>query len=314
MVKVVLFGMGHLGKWHAQKIDVLEKSEFVAVVDPFPGTVEKLNELNIDVPVYSSLQEIKEDFDAAIVATPTSLHHQICKELLKMGKHVFCEKPMTSTYEEALEIKNLVKEKGVVFQVGHSERFHQVWGTIKEKRDYFKGSPLISLNRQAPFKGRATDVDVVQDLMIHDLDILLFLLGEAPSKIEAFGKKIRTDKWDYVEAFLDFASGARATVRVGRNYTREVRDFEVVNQAGSLYVDLFQKRFLEASGRAQGPDDFVTDSTYPARDHLLEEQKLFYQSIEAGEAPFVDVDAGLKAVYLIEKVLEAIDSQKVIKC
>lgn len=314
MIKVVLFGMGHLGKWHAQKIDVLEDSEFVGVVDPSPQADEKLTELGISVPRFNSLKDINVDFEAAIVATPTSLHHEICKNLIMEGKHVFCEKPMTSTYEQALELKNLVEEKGVVFQVGHSERFHQIWETIRTKKKYFEGQPLISLNRQAPFKGRATDVDVVQDLMIHDIDLLLFLQGEKPKSLQAFGKKIRTDKWDYSEANFEFPSGARANIRVGRNYTREVRDFEVMNTAGSLWVDLFQKKFFEASGDSKGPNDFVTEESYPARDHLLEEQKLFYKSIKTGEKPFVDVDAGVAAVYLVEKVLESMETEKVIEC
>ncbi|MCR9203332.1 MAG: Gfo/Idh/MocA family oxidoreductase [Halobacteriovoraceae bacterium] len=314
MIKVVLFGMGHLGKWHAQKIHTISDAEFVGVVDPSPLAEEKLKELGISVPRFDSLEAIDVDFHAAIVATPTSLHHEICKKLISSGKHVFCEKPMTSTYEQALELKELVDNRKIIFQVGHSERFHQVWEEIRSKTEYFKGKPLVSLNRQAPFKGRATDVDVVQDLMIHDIDILLFLLGETPESVQAFGKKIRTDKWDYSEASFDFASGARATIRVGRNYTREVREFEVLNEAGCLLVDLFGKKYFEANGKATGPDDFVNEESYPARDHLLEEQKLFYRAIKTGEKPFVDIEAGVKAVYIVGKVLESMETEKAIEC
>ena len=314
MIKVILVGLGHLGKWHAQKIDFLQEAEFVAVVDPAEGSEKKIQELKLNVPLYRSLDDLSLDFDAAIVAVPTSFHFEVCKKLLEMSKHIFCEKPMTSTYSQAIELSHIQETKNVVFQVGHSERFHQVWESIKDKKEYFEDKPLIYSNRQASFKGRATDVDVVQDLMIHDLDILLFLLNETPSSIKAIGKKIRTDKWDYVEATLEFPSGSVASLRVGRNYTHEVRDFEVVNNCGTLRVDLFKGNFYEASGSAEEPDNFVVESVYPKRDHLLEEQKLFYHAINNGTAPCVNIQDGLKAVYLVEKVLESLETGCIVEC
>lgn len=316
MVKVVLFGYGHLGRWHADKAMALKESELVAVVDPSLETPQKFKTHNINVPHFTDLQSVDWDFDAAIVATPTSLHFELCKELLLLGKHVFCEKPMTSTFDQALELEALAKDKGVIFQVGHSERFHAIWEEVKKKEAYFKGKPIFHLERQAPFKGRATDVDVVQDLMIHDLDILLFLLGEMPQSIRAFGKKMRTDKWDYAEAHLEYSSGVTAVIKVGRNYVEEVRKFEVINDSGCLQVDLFQKKLFEASATASGKDSdsFVIEKSYDARDHLLEEQKAFYRAIKGeGNVP-VTIEDGRSAVFLVEKVLMAIESGKVEQC
>lgn len=312
MIKVVLFGYGHLGKWHADKICALDEAELVAVVDPSPDTPHKLTEKGIKAPCFSSLKDCSLEFDAGIVVTPTSFHYELCKSLLEMGKHVFCEKPMTSTFEQALELEALVKKKGVVFQVGHSERFHQVWETLKKKDAYFVGKPLYHLERQAPFKGRATDVDVVQDLMIHDLDILLYLTGEMPLSLKANGKKIRTDKWDYAEAYLEFASGAHAVIKVGRNFVKEVRDFSIHNEAGSIQIDLFTKEIREASATANGP--FVVEEGYEARDHLLEEHKVFYQAILGRVDQYVNATDGRAAVFLVEKVLKAIESGKTEKC
>ena len=312
MVKVLLIGYGHLGRWHADKVMALEESELAAVVDPSLDTPQKFKTNNINVAHFHTLESVDCEFDAAIVATPTSLHFDVCKELLSKGKHVFCEKPMTSTFDQALELESLAKEKKVVFQVGHSERFHSIWQDVREQEDFFKGKPIFHLERQAPFKGRATDVDVVQDLMIHDLDIMLFLLGEMPQSIRAYGKKMRTDKWDYAEAHLEYSSGVTAVLKVGRNYVDEVRTFEIINYAGTLQVDLFKKKLLIASKDAQ--KEFVVSKDYEGRDHLYEEQKAFYRAIKGeGEVP-VTVEDGRAAVFLVEKVLTAIESGKVEQC
>ncbi len=312
MIKVVIFGLGHLGKWHADKVMALADAELVAIVDPNPNTTKILKEKNIDVPVFESLSTCQVSFDAGIVVTPTSLHFNLCKELLNLGKHIFCEKPMTSTFEESLELEKLVNEKKVTFQVGHSERFHSVWAEILKRDEYFVGQPIFHLERQASFKGRATDVDVVQDLMIHDLDILLYLINERPFQVTAYGKKMRTDKWDYAEAHFEYSSGIMATIKVGRNYVREVRSFEIINDAGSLVVDLFEKKLIEAPGTAI--NDFVIESLYEPRDHLLEEHIAFYKAIKGDGVVPVSVGDGRSAVYLVGKVISAIESGQTEKC
>lgn len=314
MVKVVVFGMGHLGRWHVDKAHALEDANLVAVVDPDPNAIEKLKERKLDIPLFSSASECLNaiEFDAAIVVTPTSYHFDLCKTLLNEGKHVFCEKPMTSTTEEAIELETLVKEKGVIFQVGHSERYHEIWEEVKQRTQYFEGNPNFQLQRRASFKGRATDVDVVQDLMIHDLDLVLFLYGKKPSKVKAIGKKIRTKKWDFVRAFLEFENGAHATITVGRNYIQEVREFEVMNEAGCLYVDLF-KRVLKESSREE-TETFVREKEYQGRDHLLEEQKIFYAAILGKGEPAVNESEGREAVALVNKVLESLEKGEWVQC
>lgn len=313
MIKVVVFGYGHLGRWHVDKVMALKEEglcELVGVVDPSSDTVEKLKAKDIKVPVFTNVDKCDVDYDAAIVVTPTSMHFELCKELISKNKNVFCEKPMTSTYEESIEIKQLIEKSGLKFQVGHSERFHQVWPILKTKIDYFKGTPILRLERQAPFKGRATDVDVVQDLMIHDIDLMMFVLGDKPISVEAFGKKQRTDKWDYVKAVFNFNSGAVATIVVGRNHVDEVRSFEVVNDCGCIQVDLMRKKMKEAKSGAISEKDFVIESEYPPRDHLLEEQRLFYQSINDDTKTAVSEEDGVNAVYVVEQVLNSLEHEK----
>lgn len=159
----------------------------------------------------------------------------------------------------------------------------------------------------APFKGRATDVDVVQDLMIHDLDLLVYLFGERPISVDAIGFKMRTNYYDYVTANFRFKSGNRATITVGRNQTKEVRELEISNRTGTLVVDLMKNEIQEALGSEVGPQ-FVKLETYEKRDHLLLEHKNFYHSINSGTAPVVSLEDGIIAVSLIDKVLESVNS------
>lgn len=313
MLKVVVFGCGHLGRWHVDKVIALNKEglcELVAVVDPCLTTPDKLKEKKLDIPVFLSFEDCNIDYDTALVVTPTSFHFDLCKKLIQKKKHVFCEKPMTSTYEQSLELQHLIVENGVKFQVGHSERFHQIWPEVKGKTEYFKGAPILRLERQAPFKGRATDVDVVQDLMIHDIDLMMYILGDNPVSVEAFGKKQRTDKWDFVRALFRFNTGAIATISVGRNHTQEIRNFEVTNDAGCIQVDLFKKVLNEAKSSAMTDDTFVISKEYPGRDHLLEEQRLFYKAIKENTKTVVDEQDGVNAVYIVEQVLNSLDTGK----
>ncbi|WP_164848479.1 Gfo/Idh/MocA family protein [Halobacteriovorax sp. HLS] len=307
-LNVAVIGYGHLGKWHADKVVALEQSHLRYIVDPFPGSRESAKQKHPDVEVVDSVDKILENVDAAIVVTPTSLHYEVVEKLLKSNIHVFCEKPMTSTIEHAKCIGDILKDRpGLIFQVGHSERCHQIWERKNEYEDYFRNSPTIRINRVAEFKGRATDVDVVQDLMIHDIDLLLYLLKEKPTSLRSTGYKIRTDKWDHVTTDFYFKSGVKASICVGRNHIKEMRDVEVINEKGTLFFDLFQNKLLVGAGAAQ--EKFVEEVPYEKRDHLLLEQNYFYNSILKSDPIFVDYQAGLDAVEIIDCVLRSLESK-----
>ncbi len=313
MIKVAVIGLGHLGKWHLDKVLACDEAELACVVDPSASAQEMINEKKLSVPLFTRVEDCLDLFDAAFVVTPTSFHFEICKTLLKSNKHIFCEKPMTSTHEQAVELKSLSTENGKVFQVGHSERFHAIWSQLAQQSAYLEGAPILSLNRQAPFKGRATDVDVVQDLMIHDIDLILFLLKEKPVTVLAVGKKQRTDKWDFVKALFTFESGAQATLTVGRNHVCEVREVESVNEKGCLRIDLLNRQVLEASSSSQSSE--VNKYEYDKRDHLLEEHRCFYNSILGKrEDVVVPMEAGIEAVYFVQKVLDSLEMGKMLIC
>ena len=175
-VRVAVLGYGHLGKWHCQKVEAYKDvAEFVAIVEKFPAGQEAAKASHPGVKVVSDIKDIINEIDAAFVVTPTSTHFELVKYLLENNKNVFCEKPLCSNDQEAHALAKLAEGKDIVLQVGHSERFHEAWLKLRSRFQKLPTPFTVRINRSAPFKGRATDVDVVQDLAIHDLDLVLYL-------------------------------------------------------------------------------------------------------------------------------------------
>lgn len=313
-IKIAVIGYGFLGKWHVEKVLKLAQSEnyveLVSIVEVSAEVRDRLKTQLPNVKIVGSLEEIIDQVDACIIVTPTSYHFNIAKSILQKGKHVFCEKPMTTTYLEAMELKRMAEEKKVVFQVGHSERFHLIWDRIKNSplSELLREKSYARIERAAPFKGRATDVDVVRDLMIHDLDLLLFLFNEWPVTVEAVGYKIRTSNYDFVSCNLTFASGKKANIIAGRNHVEEVRKFDIQGTKGHLQVDM-----LNCKMKYFGPGHATVEiEEYQKRDHLLEEHRAFYQAILHSTNPPVTSLDGAKAVYLVDQVLASIEHNKII--
>tara|TARA_R110000868_G_scaffold298978_1_gene559193 strand:- start:4404 stop:5345 length:942 start_codon:yes stop_codon:yes gene_type:complete len=308
-VKTALIGFGHLGRFHAQKIAACENADFVAIVEPTAAGRERAHSEHPSVEIVESLEKLSKQASAAIVATPTSYHFDICKKLIERDMHVFCEKPVTDKLEDSLKLQELVKTKKIVFQVGHSERCHEAWERRSEFLEFLTPGCHLTLDRYAPFKGRATDVDVVNDLMIHDLDLLRFLLGKDPVSVSAHGFKQRTKHWDHAVAHLDWSDGTRATITVGRGEVNEVRSLKSASSAGVWRVDLMKNEIQTAYADASE----VKIEGYNKRDHLLLEQEAFYNSILSGKPPMVSLEDGIAAVKLIDAVLQSLESHKTVQ-
>ena len=308
-VRVAVLGYGHLGKWHCQKVEAhSEVAEFVAIVEKFPASQEAARTNHPNVKIVNDLKDVINDIDAAFVVTPTSTHFELVKYLLENNKHVFCEKPLCSNDAEAIKLKEIASDRNVVIQVGHSERFHEAWDKLREKLQSLPTPYTVRINRVAPFKGRATDVDVVQDLAIHDLDLMLYLFKQKPLSITAHGYKIRTNKWDHASIYLELENKCDAFITVGRNATKEVRDLEVISKDGMITVDLFTNKIYEATNSKFPDDTFVKEETYTKRDHLLLEHKNFYQSILESKSPVIGIKDGINAVHLVDCSLEAMET------
>jgi predicted dehydrogenase len=308
-VRVAVIGYGHLGKWHCQKVEACsEMAEFVAIVEKFPAGAEAAKTNHPKVKVVSDIEEVINDIDAAFVVTPTSTHFELVSYLLNENKHVFCEKPVCSNDEEAASLRAIAASKNTVVQVGHSERFHQAWEKLRQEFRELTPPFTVRINRVAAFKGRATDVDVVQDLAIHDLDLLMYLFKQKPKKITAFGHKIRTNKWDHANLYVQLENGCDAFIVVGRNHVKEIRDLEVVSGNGLTYVDLFSNKIHKATSGQYQDGSFVQEEAYEKRDHLLLEHQAFYQSVLSGEPAVVSLTDGLNAVHLVDSALKAMET------
>lgn len=310
-VRVAVLGYGHLGKWHCQKVEAnADVAHFVAIVEKFPAGQESAKANHPNVKIVSDIKDVINDIDAAFVVTPTSTHFELVKFLLENNKHVFCEKPVCSNDEEASNLREIAASKNVVIQVGHSERFHEAWEKLREKFQRLTSPFTVRINRYAPFKGRATDVDVVQDLAIHDLDLLLYLFKPRPLFISAQGLKIRTNKWDHGNIHVEMENGSQAFVVVGRNATKEVRELEVVSKDGTVTVDLFTNKISEATGSTFPDGTFVKDEPYNKRDHLLLEHKHFYDSVLHKKPAVINQKDGFNAVHLVDCCLASMESGK----
>lgn len=313
-VRVAVLGYGHLGKWHCQKVEANpELADFVAIVERFPAAREAAAAAHPKVKVVPDIGEIINDIDAAFVVTPTSTHFELVSYLLNAGKHVFCEKPVCSNDDEAKKLEEIARGKKAVIQVGHSERFHEAWEQLRSKFQSLSTPYTVRINRYAAFKGRATDVDVIQDLGIHDLDLLMYLFKEKPLEITGMGQKIRTDKWDHANIHVQMEKGCEAFIVEGRNHVKEVRELEVVSKDGTIYVDLFANKIAEACSSKYEDGTFVKEVSYAKRDHLLLEHRAFYHSIIEGDSPVVGLADGTMAVHLVDCSLKALKDHVPVK-
>jgi predicted dehydrogenase len=308
-INVAVLGYGHLGKWHCQKVDACTESNLYAIIEPFEAGQKAAKENHPNALIVSDIKEVIDDIDAGVIVTPTSTHFELSKYLLENKKHIFCEKPLCSSMQEVNQLVPLLSEDKV-FQVGHSERCHKAWEELESYRNDLDGAYTIDLNRVAEFKGRATDVDVVQDLMIHDLDLVLFLFGKKPTSVKAYGHKIRTDKWDHATALLEFSDGSMAKVTSGRNHVKEIRSLEVMSDKGCLYVDLFENSYSIGTDSTFDNGEFVKKENYEKRDHLLIEHQSFYSAIQGESKAMVNFHEGAEIVNLIDKVLESLDKKE----
>jgi len=308
-VKAALIGYGHLGRWHADKMYKVKNCEFVGIVESDVSKHQAIAEKFPGVKVVATYEDVLNDVDAFVIATPTSTHFSLMKQLIQKNKHVFCEKPLCERESQALELQQMAAFSGVKVQVGHSERFHAAFEKLAADSSWLQSPCTIQMTRVAPFKGRATDVDVVQDLMVHDLDLLSYLFKEQPRSVISAGHKSLTNHWDFVCSTFRFSSGAMAIITVGRNHYKETREIVVSNDNGCTAVDLMHNKIYRTKKGILNPEQQVEEESYEKRDHLLIENELFFKSILEDSEPIVTCGDGVNAVKLVNKVLESLEQK-----
>ncbi len=306
-INVALVGFGYLGKWHYEKLLKFLNLN-VVVVENGPSSQKKIKEQYPNQRVVSELDEILSQIDAALVVTPTKTHYELVKKLLLAKKDVFCEKPLTISFKQSKELHELSLQQEVILQVGHSERFHSVWEKINSSSDklLIDNCQMCSFFRHGIFKDRAFDVDVVQDLMIHDLDLITFLLNDWPVKLQAFGSKICSTFFDHVEVIMTLESKKIVHLSAGRNFSLEKRSAYFTGIDGCLEVDLIKHQYIVSHpSSSPGPSSFVQKN-----DHLMIEQEHFFKSIAEKKKVIVDSYQGMRINYLIDQVNQSLMEKK----
>lgn len=295
-VKIAVIGVGYLGRFHAEKLKRMKGAELVALVDSDLARARALG-AELGVPAFGDHRQVLEQVEAATVVTPTVFHHQVARDFLEAGKDVLCEKPITATLEQADELVKLAAAQGRILQVGHLERFNPA---VEELVRRVKTPLFIEVNRIAPFKARATDVDVALDLMIHDLDIILALVGQEPCEIRAVGVPVLGEHADIVNARIEFPGGCVANVTASRLALKDERKMRVFQPDAYLSLDFKKRKLLVVSQVEYRPGKLpkvdAERPRFPKSDPLEAELKAFVESVRSRQAPRVGGQDGRRAL------------------
>jgi predicted dehydrogenase len=327
-LRVAVIGAGHLGRIHARLLKQVDAVELVAIVDPVEAA-RKQAEAECGAPVFADCRVLIGQIDAAVVATPTVHHHSVGVELLRSGVHLLIEKPIASTLAEANELVAAARASGAILQVGHIERFNPALSSIAGQ----VGSPkYIQTSRMSGYTFRSTDIGVVLDLMIHDIDLVLALTKSSVQKVEALGISVMGGHEDVAQARLTMASGCIANLTASRVSYRPERVMQVWSSECFAAIDFSTRaatiirpcqelvrrelnvNSLPAERKLHLKDhlfeELLPTSTYQpdATNALLEELKDFAESIRHGHEPRVTGESGRDALAVAEQILGKIES------
>ena len=238
MLRIGIFGVGHLGKFHINNWKEIEQVEIVGFFDP-NDSMATLVEEKYHLKRYPSSEMLMQDCDAVDIVAPTIFHNELCSQAMRMGKHVFVEKPLAHTMEEARSLVKLAKESNVKFQVGHVERFNPAFLALNNS----SLSPMfIEVHRLAQFNPRGTDVSVILDLMIHDIDIILHLVKSQVSYISANGVAVLSDAPDIANVRIEFNNGCVANLTSSRISMKKMRKMRLFQKDAYIGIDFLEKK------------------------------------------------------------------------
>ncbi len=296
-LKVAVVGVGHLGRWHADKYAACPGCDLVAVVDSDAGRAREIAQ-KLGVDAISDYRDLIPLVDAISLVVPTSGHYKIARDFLKAGIHCLIEKPITETVAEAAELVELAAREGLVLQVGHIERFNPVMLGLAER---LTAPQFIESTRLAPFTPRATDVSVILDLMIHDIDLILDLVASPIERISASGIPVLTETIDIANARIEFAGGCVANVTASRISRKHERKLRVFQKDAYLAADLQEKLLaVNRKGETDNAEGFKNitheEFRFDDNDALNLEVLDFVRAIQRGERPLVSGEDGRRAL------------------
>jgi len=296
-LRTAVVGVGYLGRFHAQKYAALDSAELIAVCDTSDEAARRVAE-ELDTRAIDDYRDLPEQVDAVSIVVPTQKHYEVARHFLDAGIHVLLEKPITSTLEQGRELVGLARERGVVFQIGHLERFNPA---VVALADVLEQPKFIESHRIAPFNPRGADVNVVLDLMIHDIDIILDFVRSPVTEIRANGVPVLSRDTDVANARLQFENGCVANVTARPVSLKSERKMRIFQDDAYLTID-FQNKTLGVHRRGEGemfpgiPEIDSQEMEFEQGDALLAEIRAFLDSIRQGTPPVVSGEDGLRAL------------------
>ncbi len=322
MLKIGVLGAGHLGKIHIKCIKEIEGYELIGFNDPDDGNAAKV-EAEFGIRRFLSLDELFDSVDVVDIVTPTISHFEYASAALRKFRHVFIEKPIVTTLEEAKELIKIAGEANVKVQVGHVERFNPAFLAAEP---YFNNPMFIETHRLAQFNPRGTDVPVILDLMIHDIDIILSVVNSNIRKISASGVAVVSDTPDIANARIEFDNGCVANLTASRISIKNMRKSRFFQRDAYISVDFLAKeaevvriKDVDKSGSIPlglmidlGPGkgskqiSFTKPEIKPLN-AIRSELESFYNAITTNTAPSVTINDGYNALEVAHKVIEKIN-------
>src|ERR1700761_4436550 len=317
MLKVGVFGVGHLGKFHLNNWKEIKQAELVGFYDPDDTNAAEVSQ-KYQLPRFTDPDALINACDAIDIVAPTPLHFNLCQKAIRKGKHVFVEKPLANTMEEAREIVKLVRESNVKLQVGHVERFNPAFLAVHS----VPLNPLfIEVHRLAQFNPRGTEVSVILDLMIHDIDIILSLVKSEVNNISASGVAVMTDTPDIASVRIEFHNGCVANLTSSRISMKKMRKMRLFQKDAYIGIDFLNKKTeIIKLKTAEDSDAFSFDIETPSGNKTLaiinpvsqpvnaikEELQSFVNSIIQNKITIVNEIDGYLAMEVAHKILDKI--------
>lgn len=306
-IRAAVIGVGYLGRFHAQKYAQAAECELVAVADSRQEAGQKVA-AEVGTRWVEDYRELLGKVDAVSVVTPTPAHFPITRDFLSAGAHVLVEKPITETVAEAREMIDLAAKNKRVLQVGHLERFN---AAILAAEPYLHSPRFVECVRMAPYRERGTDVNVVLDLMIHDIDIVQTMVGAPITSIDAIGTPVFSEEIDIANARIHFANGCVANATASRVSVKTERKLRIFEDDAYLSLDLQQK--ILTLIRKRPPSDppgplpvIIEEQNLDQGDALKAEIESFLDCTRTGRAPVVSGEAGLMALETAMRITEQV--------
>ena len=319
MLKAGVLGAGHLGKIHLRLLNQSEKYELIGFHDPNEKIAKKVVQ-EFGYKYFSSIDDLINAVDVVDIVTPTLSHYNCAEKAIKKGKHVFLEKPITNTVDEAEKLIKLEAEYNVKGQVGHVERFNPAFSSVKDK---IEAPMFIETHRLAEFNPRGTDVPVVLDLMIHDIDIILSVVNSPVKNIHASGVSVISNSPDIANARIEFENGCVANLTASRISLKNMRKSRFFQRDAYISVDFLEKKVevVKMKDAPKAPDEFALilqnaeglkkqiyfeNPKINQNNAILDELNAFADAINNNSTPIVTLKQGTEALKVALQIVDLV--------